>query len=1365
MWNHLTTLHSQTNASRKFELESEMARLEQGDKDISSYYQAAVHLWTEHDLLLSSSVTATESAAVLQERASSRLMTFLMKLRTEFESIRASLLHRNVTKIADVLGELLREETRLRSQAKLEIHSAETGTVFAVQSGKPQFHRTPSGEIICHFCHEPGHILLHCKKRNICNYCKKTGHMIGACPILARRGRARTVGGSFSSGGSQVGSSSIPAFATEQVDTSASLLSQDAIRRMVQDAIKEALPTALTSVFAAGMHSRSGFFWHLDSAAFNHMTSSRSSFEQIRPGPRMELQVANGTRIPVQGIGTVVNKGLQLPDTLYVPQLVPNLVSVGQLVDDGCRIIFDANGCVVQDTKTGMEIGRGSKHGRVFSLDHYSHMRDNTKLIGINGGFHEKEVVVHSSSLLESSGARRVDDSLSFVPSQNDCSSYSVALTDWELWHRRLGHPNSSRLLAMFKNKWLSSRVVSDPGHDCIHCIQAKISQNSFISSSTVYSEPFDLVHTDLWGPSPVTSRVGFRYFALFIDHATRYSWVYFLRQKSDLLSIAKEFLQMVQTQFGRSVKVIRSDPGGEFTSHSLRQLFRDHGVLAQQSCPGVSQQNELVERKHRHVLELVRAILFHSQVPARFWVEAVHTVVYLINRQITQVLQQRSPYHVLYSKLPNYGWLRVFGCVCYVLLPSRERNKLTPKAIRCVFVGYSDIHKGYVCYDVENQRVRISCHVVFLEHLFYYGSSDKDASCDLDFLHAMPIFPEASAPPHNDDDPPFPASASESSPSSSYSSTSSGAHSSSIPSRTTSDGGNLSSESLGHPSSVTTSPRAADYMGDETGHINPPPRRSLRANKGKTPSHLADFVAYSTGSIFVPATYKQAKGLDPWEAAMATEFHALEEAHTWDIVDRRLEYLVLGSKWVFTLKMHPDGSIDRYKARLVAQGCKQEYGIDYTETFAPVAKMQTVRCLLAVAVMKGWPLLQLDIKNAFLNGDLHETVYMELPAGYSKGDSSKVCLLRRSLYGLKQAPRAWFEKLHSIICQIGFVQSENDPSLFIRQSIHGLTVLLIYVDDMVVSGDDSAGIRELTQALHAAFNLKELGDLSYFLGLEVHRTKEGLMVGQRKYIIDLLESACMDDCVSCSTPMEQNLKLRQTDGDLLTDGSQYRSLVGSLIYLTHTRPVISYAVQVVSQFMTAPRTTHLAAVHRILRYLQGTQHIGLFFPATGEPVIEAYADADYAGCLDTRRSTSGWCIKMGHSFIAWRCKKQDRIAKSSTEAEYRSMSEVTSELVWLHRLLVEFGVECQTPMQLFADNTSAIRIATNPVLHDRTKHIEVHVHYIRQLVAEGLIELSYITSEDQTADLLTKAVSKARHWFLAHKLMLRQQHQFEGGC
>ncbi|CAN0840533.1 Retrovirus-related Pol polyprotein from transposon RE1 [Linum grandiflorum] len=614
MWKHLTDLYTQTSASRKFDIEYEIAHLHQGDRDVSTYYQAAVTLWTEHDLLTASTNSSKVSAEVVKEQSSTRLMQFLMKLRPDFEGVRASLLHRNVTSMETALAELIREET---SQSKLDLHSTDStvvGAAFAVHSSKPKFHRTSTGEIICHFCHEPGHILPHCKKRNTCNYCKKPCHLIGDCPILARRGRTKSSGTSSQSGS---------AYATAAVPAASSGMTPEDVRRLIQEALEDALPSALTSAFST----------------------------------------------------------------------VPNLVSVGQLTEDGCRIIFDATGCTVQDTKTGREIGRGSKHGRTFSLDSY--LRQNTgeltdekdarTLVGPSGRSSDMSISAkkfsNSKFLVD---GHVVSDSVS--GSVSGCSSFSVNLSDWNLWHHRLGHPNDLRLCTMFRNKWLSGNGIFDQNHKCVHCLQAKFSQRSFSTSTTVYSEPFELVHTDLWGPSPVTSRMGFRYFVLFVDHATRFTWVYFLRQKSDLLPIAREFIQMVSTQFGKQIKIIRSDPGGEFISNQLQELFKEKGILPQQSCPGVSQQNGLVERKNRHVLELTHTILFHSCVPPSFWVEAVHTVVHLINRQITPILKERSPYQVMYSRTPDYSKLKVFGCVCYVLLAKRERHKLSPKAAKCVF-------------------------------------------------------------------------------------------------------------------------------------------------------------------------------------------------------------------------------------------------------------------------------------------------------------------------------------------------------------------------------------------------------------------------------------------------------------------------------------------------------------------------------------------------------------------------------------------------------------------------------------------------------------------------------------------------------
>ncbi|CAN0876377.1 Retrovirus-related Pol polyprotein from transposon TNT 1-94 [Linum grandiflorum] len=1334
VWDLLSKRYSQTNSSRTFELEYELAQINQGELDIRSFHLLIQNLWTEQDLISTSTYTTDVYDAMLKERNKARVIQLLMKLRPEFEAVRSSLISGNIDDFDKVLGELVHVEICLRTQSQIDnggnsgffaqpatpnqpqsVNASTLGSVFAAQHHRPQFRSTLNpvgsssspGEIRCRHCSETGHPQSLCKKQNFCNYCKRSGHIITDCrnrqkneSRFGSRSSNRSGGGSY--GGNRNNNTST-AYSTQPGDLPSS---NSNINQLVRTALSEVLPEALQSAFALFRVTGKPHSWLLDSAAFNYMTSDRSLFKAYQSVPHMGVRVANGESLYVAGIGRVSTSHLELPDTLHVPNLVPNLVSVGQLTDHGCVVSFSPTGCSIQDQTSKCQIGSGSKVGRNFVL---------TSCGADAGG---------SSS---SSNIQNIENDVSFGVSNN----VSPSVRKWSLWHARLGHPHFTRLRLMIQQHLIPTSInfkdLDTSATTCVYCIEAKTKKLSFSASTSQDYKPFDLIHTDLWGPSPVTSRLGFRYFVLLINQATRYTWVYMLHLKSDLCRIIQEFISMIQTQFNHTVKVICSDSGGEYSSTSLHDFYKKQGIIFQSSCLGVSEQNGLVERKNRHVMELARALLLDSRVPSIFRPEVVHTVVYLINRQISSTLHNQSPFSVLYRKKPDYARLRTFGCTCFVLIPRHERTKLTSKTARCVFMGYSNHHKGYLCYDEVAKRIRIAYHVIFLEHLPYFQNIEQitpapsldTAMFSLDLFGSLPT--AHNIPLLDDPSPP--------------------------PSPPPSAGPRLTSPSIVDFGSSSSS--SASSTGSSSLAASPSVRRSTRSNIGTRPSRYDDYVVYACDDPTIPKTYAEAC-LDPrWVAAMQEEIRALEENHTWDVVLRPAHTPIIGCRWIFTIKRHSDGSIDRYKARLVAQGFRQEYGIDYDETFAPVAKMQTVRTLLAVAARQNWELNQLDIKNAFLHGDLKEVVYLACPPSYISSDSSKVaCLLRRSLYGLKQAPRAWFEKFQTTILSHGFHQSLNDPSLFTKRTVAGLTVLLLYVDDMILTGDDVNGIAAVKKVLHDSFKLKDLGTLSYFLGLEIQRSTRRIFVSQRKYISELLEEAHHSTCTPVSTPMEVNLKLSREDGELLVEPTLYRKLVGSLIYLTSTRPDLAYAVQVVSQFMGNPRKPHLDAVYRIMRYLQGTRTMGIFFPSTGSMEVSAFADADYAGCFDTRRSTSGWCVKVGDACVAWRCKKQERISKSSTEVEYRSMSEVCSEVVWLTRLLAELGHQVELPVHLHADNTSAIQIATNPVLHDRTKHIETHVHYIRQLIQTGEVKLHYLNTEDQVADALTKALGTSRHWF-----------------
>ncbi|KAJ9543905.1 hypothetical protein OSB04_023612 [Centaurea solstitialis] len=490
---------------------------------------------------------------------------------------------------------------------------------------------------------------------------------------------------------------------------------------------------------------------------------------------------------------------------------------------------------------------------------------------------------------------------------------------------------------------------------------------------------------------------------------------------------------------------------------------------------------------------------------------------------------------------------------------------------------------------------------------------------------------------------------------------------------------------------------------------------------------------------------FRQFSNNHDWKRTMDDEFRALIDNKTWVLVPRHSGMNIVRSMWVFRYKTKSDGTLERYKARLVCDGRSQQVGIDCGDTFSPVVKPATIRTVLTLAISQRWPIHQLDVKNAFLHGTLHETVYMHQPVGFRHPTfPDHVCLLKWSLYGLKQAPRAWYERFATYVTKIGFTHSKFDHSLFIYHRGPDTAYILLYVDDIVlVTSSDSLRHKVMT-LLASEFAMKDLGPLSFFLGIAVIRSSsDSLFLSQHKYALEVLQRAGLALCNPAPTPVDTNSKLSSNDGTLLDNPTEYRQLVGALPYLTIARPDISYAVQQVCMHMHAPRTSYMNALKRILRYVRGTITYGLTFHSSSTNSLVAYTDADWAECPDTRRSTSGYCIYLGDNLLSWSSKRQPTISRSSAEAEYRAVANVVSETCRLRNLLCDLFHPPSKATLVYYDNVSAMYLSTNPVQHQRTKHIEIDIHFVREKVARGQVRPLHVPSRYQIADTFTKGLPR----------------------
>ncbi|GKA56334.1 retrovirus-related pol polyprotein from transposon TNT 1-94 [Tanacetum coccineum] len=504
------------------------------------------------------------------------------------------------------------------------------------------------------------------------------------------------------------------------------------------------------------------------------------------------------------------------------------------------------------------------------------------------------------------------------------------------------------------------------------------------------------------------------------------------------------------------------------------------------------------------------------------------------------------------------------------------------------------------------------------------------------------------------------------------------------------------------------------------------------------------------------PKNYKDALTQACWIEAMQEELHEFERLEVWELVPPPDKAFVITLKWIYKVKLDELGGILKNKARLVARGYRQEEGIDFEESFAPVARLEAIRIFLAFAAHMNMVVYQMDVKTAFLNGNLREEVYVSQLDGFvDKDNLNHVYKLKKALYGLKQAPRAWYDMLSSFLISNDFSKGSVDPTLFIRREGKELLLVQIYVDDIIFAASTPELCDLFAKIMCSKFKMSMMGKISFFLGLQISQSPRGIFINQSKYALESLKKYGFDSCDPVDTPMVEKSKLDEDKEGKAVDPSHYRGMIGTLLYLTASRPDLQFAICMCARYQARPTEKHLNAVKRIFRYLKGTVHRGLWYPKDSSIALTAFADADHAGCQDTRHSTSGSMQLLGDRLVSWSSKRQKSDAISSTEAEYIALSGCCAQILWMRSQLTDYGFGFNK-IPMYCDNKSAIALCCNNVQHSRSKHIDIRFHFIKEHVENGVIELYFVNTEYQLADIFTKALGRNRIEFLINKLGMR---------
>ena len=1121
----------------------------------------------------------------------------------------------------------------------------------------------------------------------------------------------------------------------------------------------------------------------------------------------------------ILGYGILTNGEFTIRKVAYVQGLKHNLISVKQLCNVGHRVEFDRGFSYIWNEARSICLATSMCNGNMYPLN--------------------IQMIVGKPQLCFLSKA------------VNDIS--------W-LWHRRLCHLNFRSINDLVVGEKVRGLPLLRFDNDtlCAACECGKQSKkrHPMVIHDSV-TEPLQLLHIDLCGPSAIESLHKKKYILVIVDDFTRFTWVFFLRLKSETANELINFIKLVELQLRTPVRKIRSDNGTEFVNHTLDSFLQSKGIAHNLSAPYTPQQNGVVERRNRTLVESARSMLNFAQLSLYFWAEAVQTACFVQNRSIINKRLDKTPYEALNLKKPELKFFRIFGCRCFVKNNKDHLGKFEPKADEAIFLGYS-LNK--VAYRVLNRRTRVieesfdisfddlkirkpvdNSSVTFIlesdipegygpvvinevDYDSLFGPVESAWDAETRVTHApqqqilppqipqpqpqvveepQQVFPQPQVDiPLNPQEPvlqELPQPQEDFTPQNSDSmsgppisvatpfhkttpSTFEGEKTSQfVPIGTIVEGEQHSRdpEFEGENSCPETNPQ--HFTGQEEGCSNnnpqegdeqqsdfeeiistaaadhqqerlqiwtknhPPGQIIGDPNAGIQTRSKLDQCEYCNFSAFIslvePKNIREALDDADWIIAMQEELAEFQRNRVWRLVPKPRGQTIIGTRWVFRNKVDELGDVIRNKARLVAQGFNQLEGIDYTETFAPVARIEAVRIFLAYATHKKFKVYQMDVKSAFLNGDLKEECYLQQPPGFEDLDNPDHCYkLNKAVYGLKQAPRAWYETLSTFLTDSGFKRGVVDPTLFRKNNDKHLMLIQVYVDDIIFGSTDSSMVEEFSKLMISKFKMSMNRELSFFLGLQVKQVNQGIFIHQERYVKDLLKKYDMEHGSTAKVPIPFAHKLNPDLSGDLVDQKNYRGMIGSLLYLTASRPDIMFATCLVARYQASPRASHLAAVKQIFRYLRGTTALGLWYPSGDGFGLQAFTDADHGGCKLDRKSTSGGCQFLGERLVSWSSKKQSCVSLSTAEAEYIAAASCTSQVLWMTSQLLDYGYHMKQ-VPIYCDSSSAIAISHNPIQHSRTKHIDIRYHFLKDNVLKGRIEFILVPSNEEVADVLTKAL------------------------